>query len=205
MHNDNFTILRIDGSARYADSASRRLADEAVDRLRAAHPGARLLRRDLGRGLPLLTEAWVAANFTDPEQRSPDQRRELALSDILVEELQAADAVVMAVPMYNFGVPAAVKAWIDLVCRARVTFRYTPNGPQGLLRDRPVYLVMTTGGVPVGGPLDYASEYLRHVWGFLGVRDVHLITADGLNSEAGQALARAREQLRRAIVARAAA
>jgi len=205
MNDTTFTILRIDGSARYADSVSRRLADETVERLRAAHPGARLIHRDLGAGLPAIDEAWVAANFTDPEARTTEHRAALALSDTLVEELRAADVVVMAVPMYNFGVPASVKAWVDLVARARVTFRYTPQGPEGLLRDRPVYILMATGGVRVGSELDFASGYLRHIWGFLGVRDVHVIAADGLNRDGEQALARAREQLDAALAARVAA
>jgi FMN-dependent NADH-azoreductase len=205
MNQDAFTILRIDGSARYDGSVSRELADEAVDHLLAEHPGARVLHRDLGAGLPLIDEAWVAANFTDPGERDAAQRAALALSDTLIDELRAADAVVMAVPMYNFGVPASVKAWVDLVCRARVTFRYTSDGPEGLLPDRPVYLLMATGGVPAGSAVDFASGYLRHIWGFLGISDVRLVAADGLSRDAAGTMVRAREQLHTVLARPAAA
>ena len=205
MNKSDFTILRIDGSARHEGSVSRQLADELVQQLQVEHPGARLLHRDLATGLPLVSADWVAANFTDPAQRTPQQRNELAMSDMLIEELQAADAIVMAVPMYNFSVPASVKLWIDLVCRAGMTFRYTPIGPQGLLADRPVYLVMATGGAPLGSAVDFASGYLRHLWGFLGINDLRLIGADGLNRGAEAALAGAREQMRAAVTNRDAA
>jgi FMN-dependent NADH-azoreductase len=205
MNRDAFTILRIDGSARYDGSVSRELADETVQHLMAEHPGARVLHRDLGAGLPLIDAAWVAANFTDPAERDAGQRAALALSDTLIDELRAADAVVMAVPMYNFGVPASVKAWVDLVCRARVTFRYTADGPEGLLPDRPVYLLLATGGVPAGSAVDFASGYLRHIWGFLGISDVRLVAADGLNRDATGTMDRAREQLRAALIRCAAA
>ena len=202
---EDFTILRIDGSARYLDSVTRTLADELVAGLQAAHPGARLLQRDLSAGMPLVSEGWVTANFTAPPDRTREQRHELAFSDTLVEELRAADAIVMAVPMYNFSVPASVKAWIDQVARAGLTFRYNADGPQGLLSDRTVFLVMATGGEPIGSEIDFASGYLRHVFGFLGIRDMRLIAADGLNRDAATALTAAREQVRAAVAARAAA
>ena len=205
MDGNSFTILRIDGSARYEGSVSRQLADELVERLQIEQPSVRLLHRDLSTGLPQVSADWVAANFTPPKQRTPQQRAELAMSDMLIEELQTADEIVMAVPMYNFSVPASVKAWIDLVCRAGMTFRYGANGPEGLLADRPVYLVMATGGVPLGSEVDFASGYLRQVWSFLGITDLRLIAADGLNRNSQAALARAREQISAALTSRAAA
>jgi FMN-dependent NADH-azoreductase len=199
MHNPDFTILRIDGSARYSDSISRRLAAELTERLLAQHPGGQVLDRDLAPGLPVLSEDWVTANFTAAAARTAAQRAELALSDTLVEELRAADVIVMSVPMYNFSVPAAVKAWVDLVARAGLTFRYTANGPEGLLADRPVWLVMATGGVPLGSAVDFASGYLRHFFAFLGIRDVRVIAADGLNRDAAATLAEARRQIAAAL------
>jgi FMN-dependent NADH-azoreductase len=192
-------ILRIDGSARYSDSVTRQLADRVVKGLQQRHPGAVVTRRDLAAGVPQVTEDWITANFTPATERSPAQRDTLALSDRLVAELKAADALVLATPMYNFSVPAAVKAWIDQVCRAGETFRYTAEGPVGLLADRPVYLVLASGGVPVGSAADHASAYLRHVLGFVGIRDLRLIAAEGVVADPAAALQRAEAQLASAL------
>jgi FMN-dependent NADH-azoreductase len=95
----------------------------------------------------------------------------------LIAELEAADTIVIGVPLYNFGIPAALKAWIDLIARARRTFRYTEAGPEGLLKDKKAYLVVASGGVPVGSDYDFATGYLRHVLGFVGITDVTVIDA----------------------------
>jgi len=175
-------ILRIDASARHAASVSRGLADRLVDRLRTQHPGAELVVRDLSIGLPFVNETMIEGFYTPAADRSDEQRMALALSDELVAELAAADRVVIATPIYNFSVPAALKAWIDLVCRAGLTFKYTENGPLGLLADRKTYLIAASGGVPIGGPMDFLSGYLRQVLGFIGIRDVELIAADRLGA-----------------------
>jgi FMN-dependent NADH-azoreductase len=112
---------------------------------------------------------WVTANFTPPEERGEAERAALAESDALVAELKAADVLVIGVPIYNFGIPAALKAWVDLVARARVTFRYTEQGPVGLLTGKRAYLAVASGGTPVGSAIDFATGYLRHVLGFLGI------------------------------------
>lgn len=199
MTERNYSILRVDGSARYSDSVTRQLADQVVAGLRAEHPAAKVVRRDLAEGLPHVTEDWIGANYTPVEQRTAAQREILALSDELVAEVAAADAIVIAVPIYNFSVPASVKAWIDQICRAGLTFRYTASGPVGLLADRPVYLVVASGGVPVGGAADFASGYVRHVLGFIGITDVRLIAAERVVADPDGALARAREQLESAL------
>jgi FMN-dependent NADH-azoreductase len=188
-------LLRIDASARNEGSVTRRLGDELQARWLAANPDAEVAIRDLSEPLPLLDGDWVAANLTDPARRTDGQREALALSDALIAELERADAVLLTVPLYNFSVPAALKAWIDLVCRARETFAYTEQGPRGLLADRPVYIVMATGGVPLGAPVDFASGYLRHVLGFVGLHDVHLIPAERMNLDAAAALKQARAEL----------
>jgi FMN-dependent NADH-azoreductase len=192
-------ILRIDGSARFEGSVTRQLADEVIGRLRAENPGAYVTQRELSDRLSLLDEDWVNANFTDPAERTIEQRAALALSDRLVEELKAADLIVIAVPIYNFGVPAAVKAWIDLICRAGETFRYSENGPVGLLEDRPVYLVTASGGTPIGSESDFATGYLRHIFGFIGISDVRLIEAGQLMIDAEPAIGRARDQIDAAV------
>ncbi len=124
-----------------------------------------------------MNEAWVGANFTDPGARSDTQAAELAASDVLVAELEAADVIVIGAPIYNFNIPAVLKAWIDKVVRARVTFRYGENGSEGLLKDKKAYVVMASGGVPMGSAMDFALPYLRYILGFVGIHDVEFISA----------------------------
>ena len=171
------------------------LADELVGVLQHHHPGAEVTQRDLLDGLPLLDEEMIGAFFTPEGDRNEAQRSIIATSEALVAELEQADEVVVALPIYNFHVPAAFKAWIDLVARARRTFRYTPTGPEGLLADRPVTIILTSGGTRLHGPADFLTGWLRHVFGFLGLRDVRFVEADGLMGDAGGRLASARAQI----------
>ncbi|MDZ3830397.1 MAG: NAD(P)H-dependent oxidoreductase [Sphingopyxis sp.] len=172
-------ILRIDASARHMGSTTRQLTDRLVARLVEHGYGASVTRRDLTATPPaLLTEAWVAANFTDAAERSTDQRAALAASDELITELETANTIVIGVPVYNFGIPASLKAWIDLIARARKTFRYTENGSEGLLTGKKAFLVVASGGVQAGSEQDFATSYLRHVLAFVGITDVSVIAAD---------------------------
>jgi FMN-dependent NADH-azoreductase len=171
-------VLRIDASARVEGSVTRQLADQLVDGLAARVADLAVTRRDLARGLPFVDADWVAANFTDPDARSDAQRETLAGSDALVEEVRDADVWVIATPIYNFGVPASLKAWVDQIARARLTFRYTEQGPQGLLENKKVYILTATGGTEVGSAIDFATPWLKFVLGFLGIRDVEVIAAD---------------------------
>ena len=168
------TILRIDASMRREGSATRALGDAVIARLGPA----RVIRRDLADGMPQIDADWIAANFTDPAERTEAARAALAVSDGLVAELRAADILVIGVPVYNFGVPAALKAWIDQVARARETFRYTADGPLGLLQGKRAILVVASGGTEVGGAGDFATPWLRHTLGFLGISDVEVVAAD---------------------------
>ncbi len=167
-------ILRVDASARRSGSSSRALTDALIARLGSAA----VVSRDLSDALPFVTENWVHANFTDEAERTDEQKAELELSDRLVAELFAADILVIGSPVYNFGIPAALKAWIDMVARARKTFRYTERGPQGLLTGKKAYVLMASGGTEIGSEIDFASGYLRHVLGFIGIDDVTIIAAD---------------------------
>lgn len=167
-------ILRVDASARRSASSSRALTDALIARLGSAA----VVSRDLSDALPFVTENWVHANFTDEAERTDEQKAELELSDRLVAELFAADILVIGSPVYNFGIPAALKAWIDMVARARKTFRYTERGPQGLLTGKKAYVLMASGGTEIGSEIDFASGYLRHVLGFIGIDDVTIIAAD---------------------------
>ncbi|MEL6587766.1 MAG: NAD(P)H-dependent oxidoreductase [Pseudomonadota bacterium] len=146
-------ILRIDASARQAGSVTRDLLDRIEARL-----GGQVTRRDVGAApLPLLTADWVDANFTPKDQRNSDQRQALALSDALVAEVQAADTLLIALPIYNFSVPASLKAWIDLIARAGLTFKYSETGPKGLLTGKRAIVVVASGGVPMDSPVDFAT------------------------------------------------
>ncbi len=188
-------ILRIDSSARGGASVSRGLADALVERLLQRQPEVEVVIRDLSAGLPLIDADWIAASFSDAGQRSPEQVERLSLSETLIGELEDSDRLIITVPVYNFSIPAVLKAWVDLVMRARRSFQYTDTGPVGLLRDRPTYLLMASGGTPAGSATDFASGYLRHVLGFLGIRDVHLIAADGMNLDPQASLAKARGEI----------
>ncbi len=189
-------VLRIDASARRDDSVTRRLGDLLLERL-AQSRELEVTARDVAQGLPFVHGDWVAANFTDPGERTEAQRETLALSDALVAELRAADVVVLGAPVYNFGIPASLKAWIDLVARARETFRYTPEGPVGLLEGRKAYVLVATGGTQVGSDIDFATPYLRHVLGFLGIHDVEIVAVDRLTARGDDAVDEAADAITR--------
>ena len=172
-------ILQVDASARATGSVTRSLSDHLAATLSGAE--TQVVKRDIGLNpLPLLDEAWVGANFTPDDTRSLEQKEALQLSDTLIAELEAADTLVLGVPVYNFGVPAAFKAWIDLVARARKTFKYTENGPVGLLEGKKAYVAIASGGTKADSEIDFATPYVRHVLGFLGIDDVTFIAADQL-------------------------
>jgi FMN-dependent NADH-azoreductase len=196
-----FTILRIDASGRRAGSVGRGLADDAVSRLVAANPGARVVHRDLADGLPLLDPERLSALWTAAGDRSVRQAGLMADGDVLIEELKAADAVVLAMPIYNFGPPAALKAWADLVARSGVTFHYTATGPKGALKDRPVYAIVTSGGLPIGADADHATPWLRRFLGFVGIADVRIIKAERLVAGGEAAAEAARHALDTALPA----
>jgi len=170
------TILHLDASARRAGSATRALSGAVVDRL--AGTDTRVTYRDLAPGLPVIDAAWVEATFTPADRRTDAQRQVLGLSDRLVDELAEADTIVIGTPIYNFAIPAALKAWIDLVARVGRTFRYTAAGPVGLLEGKRAIVAVASGGTKIGSEIDFATGYLRHVLGFLGITDVTVVTAD---------------------------
>jgi len=181
------TILHIDASARLSGSTSRTLSRQVLDHLGAD----KVIRRDLATPLPLITEDWIGANFTPADQRSDEQRQILALSDSLVDEIARADTLVIGLPIYNFSVPASFKAWIDLVARVGLTFAYTETGPKGLLTGKRAIIAVASGGTTVGSDADFATGYVRHVLGFIGITDVTLIAADAMMIDAEAALAAA--------------
>lgn len=187
-------ILRVDASMRIQGSVSRKLADTLIEKL-VAENQATVKSRDLAEGIPLVSEAWIGANFTDPAERSTQQRSVLSQSDALVAEIKDADTLVIATPIYNFGVPAALKAWIDMIARARETFRYTENGPVGLLEGKKAFVIITSGGTELGTEIDFVSGWMKHVLGFIGIEDVQFINSSGLMKGEEAAINRANEQI----------
>ncbi len=175
-------ILQINSSARREGANSTRVANDIVARVLAANPAAKLSVRDLAANpVPVLDEAALGALFTPADKRTADQAARVALYDALIAEVQAADVLVLGVPMYNFTVTAQFKNWIDAIARAGVTFRYTENGPEGLLKGKKVYVALARGGMYRGSELDTQVPYLKAVLGFLGMTDLHFIYAEGLN------------------------
>lgn len=176
-------ILRLDSSARKTESVTRSLADEMIDRLAELGP-VKLQSRDLVSGLPFVDEDWAAANFTPADLRTPAQQAKLGLSDELLAELDRADTLVISSPIYNFGIPATMKTWIDMICRVGRTFRYTETGPIGLLEGKRAIILVATGGVVVGSPYDLATPHLKQVLAFIGITDVTIIAADATADKA---------------------
>jgi len=173
-------ILQVNSSAR-TGAHSTRLANEIVERLRAADPAAELVLRDLtSNPHPVLDEAVLGALFTPADQRTPEQAAAVARNDALIAEVQAADVIVLGSPMYNFSISAQLKNWIDAIARAGTTFRYTANGPEGLLQGKKVYVAATRGGMHRDQPSDGQVPYLRTVLAFLGMKDVEFFYAEGL-------------------------
>jgi FMN-dependent NADH-azoreductase len=185
------TVLHIDSSARAENSVTRSLSAEITAQLSPAQ----VIRRDLATPLPLLDEAWVNANFTPADQRTPEQQALLAQSDSLIDELKQADTVVIGTPIYNFSVPSTLKAWIDLVARVGVTFRYSETGPEGLLTGKRAIIAVASGGTQAGSDIDFATTYLRHVLGFIGITEVELVAADQLAQDADGSMARAKSAI----------
>ncbi|WP_444995196.1 FMN-dependent NADH-azoreductase [Aliikangiella sp. IMCC44359] len=181
MNNDS--ILHINSSSRYNESITRQLSQIVVKQLSKNQPELKVIERDLATGLPFIDEQWIAANFTPEEERTDKHKETLSFSDQLVSELQHAKHIVIASPIYNFNIPAVLKAWIDLVARARLTFKYTHKGPVGLLADKKVYLVIASGGVEIGSDTDSASRYLKQVLAFIGLTELTLIDASKVNLE----------------------
>lgn len=174
------SILQLNSSIHGPAGRSSRLAGELATELARRLDADRVVR-DLARNpVPHLTEARFAAFTTPAAERSLEQQRFVAESDALVDELRRADVLVIGLPMYNFGVPSTLKAWMDHVARAGVTFRYTPEGPVGLLKGKRAYVIATRGGRHAGTPRDLQSGFVRQFLQFIGIEDVEFIYAEGL-------------------------
>lgn len=175
-------ILHIISSPRL-NSFSVQLGTRIVDKLQTDHPGSIVTTRNLAmHPFPHLEEVGMQALQSPPEQHTPQQQAAARHSDEVIAEVQAADVVVIGAPMYNFGISSTLKAWIDHLARAGVTFRYTANGPEGLITGKKVYVAVSSGGVYSQLPMtdyDFLTPYLKTVFGFLGMTDVTILRAEG--------------------------
>ena len=193
------TLLKINASLFSANGQSSQLAERFVAAWQASHPGSRVVERDLAANpVPHLDGARFMAFLAKPEERSAEQQAVVDFSDALIAELRAADAVVIGLPMYNFGIPSQLKAYFDHIARAGVTFRYTANGPEGLITGKKAYILAARGGIYAGTPKDSQTAYVRDFLGFIGITDVEFIYAEGLNmgdESKNAALAQAHQSL----------
>jgi len=199
MHRLLFVTSSLFGEA----SKSRLIGGEFVAAWRLAHPGTEVVERVLSAdSMPHLTQATLAALATPADARSAAQQAAVGFADGLIEEVEAADVIVIAAPMYNFTISTLLKAWLDHVARAGRTFRYTASGPEGLLRGKTVFVTTARGGFyGAGSPamaLDFQAPYLRAMLGFLGMTDVTFVHAEGLNINP-EAAARGLAEARRVV------
>lgn len=185
------TVLHIDSSAQMSNSNTRIIGQYLIDAL-----GERVIHRDLAQQpLPVIhAEDLIAVHGSFDSQRASLQSQ-LALSDQLIAELKSADTLVLGTPMYNFGIPASLKQWIDAICRAGVSFNYTEQGPVGLLGVKRAFIITASGGTPIGSEIDFASRYLEHICRFIGINEVFHIDASGSKGNPEQVIARGKAQV----------
>ncbi|SDQ92216.1 MULTISPECIES: FMN-dependent NADH-azoreductase [unclassified Pseudomonas] len=175
-------VLVIESSARQQDSISRQLTRDFVSQWQAAHPADQVTLRDLAANPVPHLDGNLLGGWMKPEtQRNAEELKALARSNELTNEVLAADVLVLAAPMYNFTIPSTLKAWLDHVLRAGITFKYTETGPQGLLTGKRAYILTARGGIHAGASSDHQEPYLRQVMAFIGIHDVTFIHAEGLN------------------------
>jgi FMN-dependent NADH-azoreductase len=194
-------VLLIQSSPRGEQSFSRKLTNELLAKLREKDE-IHVVERDLSASpLPHLQAEQLAAFYTPPEQRSAELREAIRLSDEAVDQLLAADIVVLSAPVWNFSAPSVLKAWIDHVVRAGRTFSYGADGVKGLVKGKKVYVISASGGVLSNGPMDFLGPYLKAVLGFIGLTEVALIQAEGFNDprQKDQAFAKAQKKMEEAL------
>jgi len=176
-------ILQIESSIKSQNSFSNQLSALLLEKITAAHPDHQIKTRNLSETpLPHLTDAHFAAFLAAPETRTERQTVDVKVSDEAIAELMDADIIVLAVPFYNFGIPSTLKAWVDHIARAGITFRYDANGAEGLVKNKKVYLAIASGAVYSEGPMkgyDFAEPYMRAMLGFLGMTDITTIRVEG--------------------------
>lgn len=193
------TLLQINSSLFSDGGQSSQLAEAFVAAWAAKHHDGKVVKRDLSADpVPHLDAARFQAFLAKPDDRTAAQQEVVAYSDGLIDELKAADILVLGLPLYNFGIPSVLKAYFDHIARAGVTFRYTENGPVGLLTGKKVYVFAARGGQYAGTPLDTQTAFIRNLLGFIGITEVEFVYAEGLalgEDSKAAALAKARQAL----------
>jgi FMN-dependent NADH-azoreductase len=185
------TVLHINSSARLKGSNSRIIGQYLVDEMKQP-----VISRDLAQQPlpPISAEDLIGVHGSSDDQRA-SLKTQLSLSDSLIDELRAADTLVLAAPIYNFGIPAALKQWVDAICRAGASFKYTAEGPVGLLGVERAVIVTSSGGTPIGSDMDFSSRYLEHICRFIGITDVFHIDASGSKGSPEQVIAQGKQQV----------
>lgn len=186
-------ILHLDSAVTGEESVSRKLTADIVSKLKTDSPAATVTYRDLNEGVPAIDNAWYKAVRLVPENPTTEQQKLIDISDAYLKEVQDADVLVIGSPIYNFALTAQLKNWIDQIARAGISFRYTEAGPEGLLKGKRAIVAYSSAGTPIGSDIDFASDYLRHILGFLGITDVEFVAADRLAMDRDAGLARAQE------------
>jgi FMN-dependent NADH-azoreductase len=193
------TLLQLNTSMFSTEGQSSRLAEEFVAGWRELNRKGEVIVRDLARDpVPHLDAGRFQSFLAKPGERTPEQQQVVAYSDGLIDEIRRADVVVLGLPMYNFGVPSTLKAYFDHLARVGETFRYTEQGPVGLLTGKKVYVFATRGGQYAGTPADSETSYVKHFLSFLGLSDVQFIYAEKLaisDADKQAAVAQARKAI----------
>lgn len=168
------TVLHINASGTRTGSVSRDATQELLAQL---NPTQVIIRDLAAEPLPQVDANWITTRLIPQDELTDENRATLALSDMLIDEIKTADVILIGMPMYNFGMPASLKLWIDLIARPKVTFTYTENGPVGLLEGKRAVVAVASGGVPVGSPVDFATPHLQTVLRFIGITDIDVKVA----------------------------
>jgi FMN-dependent NADH-azoreductase len=185
------SVLHINSSARLGESNSRIIGQYLVDAL-----GESVVSRDLARHpLPPISAEDLVAVHGSADSRRPGLLAQLAVSNRLIAELRNADTLVLGAPIYNFGIPASLKQWIDGICRAGVSFKYTEHGPQGLLGVKRAFIITASGGTPIGSEMDFASGYLEYICRFIGITEIFHIEASGSKGTPEQVITQGKQQV----------
>lgn len=196
-------VLRINSSLFEDSSVSSQLSGELLEALKAEGQDLNVVERDFAaQPIPHLDGEWLQALSTPAEDRTDEQQAKVSFSDTLIEEVQLANTLIIGLPMYNFTVPSMLKAWVDHIARAGVTFAYTEQGPKGLLQDKKVYLVAAMGGIHDTPATDFLRPYMKLIMGFIGLTDIEIITANGLNmgdERRDEGLSAARKQIKELV------
>ena len=186
-------ILNINSSSNRQNSISTSYAEKLINRIKDVETNVNISERHTTySNLPFINEDMLASLFVKGE-RTAEQEKALSISQELVDEILNADTIIISAPIYNFSIPASLKAYFDLIARAGLTFKYTANGPEGLLKDKKAYVIVSSGGTEIDSDIDFAGRYIKHFLGFIGITDIEMIKLDQLMFNAEEKQQRAND------------